>query len=31
MVDPLDILTNIEDVFPHYQAIFSAEEQKVIG
>ena len=28
MVDPLDILTNIEDVFPHYQAIFSAEEQK---
>ncbi|MEI4789961.1 EAL-associated domain-containing protein [Bacillus sp. FJAT-53060] len=31
MVDPLDILTNIEDVLPHYQAIFSAEEQKVIG
>ncbi|MFS0654317.1 EAL-associated domain-containing protein [Bacillus sp. 179-C3.3 HS] len=31
MVDPLDILTNIEEVFPHYQAIFSAEEQKVIG
>ncbi|OLP63180.1 putative EAL-domain containing protein YkuI [Bacillus pumilus] len=31
MVDPLDILTNIEGVFPQYQAIFSAEEQKVIG
>lgn len=31
MLDPLDILTNIEDVTPHYQPIFSAEEQKVIG
>ncbi|MDA1475746.1 EAL domain-containing protein [Bacillus changyiensis] len=31
MLDPLDILTNIEDVFPYYQAVFSAEEQKVIG
>lgn len=31
MLDPLDILTNIEDVIPFYQPIFSAEEQKVIG
>ncbi|MFT0802373.1 EAL-associated domain-containing protein [Bacillus swezeyi] len=31
MLDPLDILTNIEDVTPHYQPIFSAEEQRVIG
>lgn len=31
MLDPLDILTNIEDVIPYYQPIFSAEEQKVIG
>lgn len=31
MLDPLDILTNIEDVTPHYQPIFSAEEQKIIG
>ena len=28
MLDPLDILTNIEDVIPYYQPIFSAEEQK---
>ncbi|MER1293455.1 hypothetical protein NQS36_22240, partial [Bacillus sp. C1(2022)] len=25
MLDPLDILTNIEDVIPYYQPIFSAE------
>lgn len=31
MLDPLDILTNIDDVLPYYQAIFSAEEQKVVG
>ncbi|WP_256026034.1 hypothetical protein, partial [Paenibacillus polymyxa] len=27
MLDPLDILTNIDDVIPYYQAIFNAEEQ----
>ncbi|MCY7788444.1 EAL domain-containing protein [Bacillus inaquosorum] len=31
MLDPLDILTNIDDVLPYYQAIFSAEEQKIVG
>ncbi|MDQ0162205.1 EAL domain-containing protein [Aeribacillus alveayuensis] len=30
-MDPLDILTNLERVEPFYQAIFSADEQKVIG
>jgi EAL domain-containing protein (putative c-di-GMP-specific phosphodiesterase class I) len=30
-MDPLDILTNLEKVFPYYQAIFSADEQRVIG
>lgn len=31
MLDPLDILTNIDDVIPYYQAIFNAEEQRVVG
>lgn len=31
MLDPLDILTNMEAVLPHYQPIFSADEQKIIG
>ncbi|WP_286166123.1 EAL-associated domain-containing protein [Peribacillus frigoritolerans] len=30
-MDPLDIMTNLEHVKPFYQAIFSADEQKVIG
>lgn len=30
-MDPLDILTNLEKVIPYYQAIFSADEQRVIG
>jgi len=30
-MDPLDVLTNLEKVEPFYQAIFSADEQKVIG
>ncbi|ALC80883.1 MULTISPECIES: EAL-associated domain-containing protein [Bacillus] len=31
MLDPLDILTNMDAVRPHYQPIFSADEQKIIG
>lgn len=30
-MDPLDIMTNLDKVFPYYQAIFSADEQLVIG
>lgn len=30
-MDPLDVLTNLDKVFPYYQAIFSADEQTVIG
>ncbi|WP_299086727.1 EAL-associated domain-containing protein [uncultured Metabacillus sp.] len=30
-MDPLDVLTNVEKVIPYYQAIFSADEQRVIG
>ncbi|WP_246944028.1 EAL domain-containing protein [Bacillus pinisoli] len=30
-MDPLDILTNLSMVTPHFQAIFNAEERKVIG
>lgn len=30
-MDPLDIMTNIERVFPYYQAIFSADQQEVVG
>lgn len=30
-MDPLDVLTNLENVEPFYQAIFSADEQRVIG
>lgn len=30
-MDPLDIMTNLEKVLPNYQAIFSADEQRVIG
>ncbi|MFP7223245.1 EAL domain-containing protein [Priestia filamentosa] len=31
MMDPLDILTNMDKVFPYYQAIFSADEHRVVG
>ncbi|MBP1941785.1 EAL-associated domain-containing protein [Cytobacillus luteolus] len=31
MMDPLDIMANIDQVVPYYQAIFSADEQCVIG
>lgn len=30
-MDPLDIMSNMEKVIPYYQAIFSADEQRVIG
>jgi EAL domain-containing protein (putative c-di-GMP-specific phosphodiesterase class I) len=30
-MDPLDILTNLSMVTPHFQAIFTADERKVIG
>ncbi|WP_456275681.1 EAL-associated domain-containing protein [Bacillus sp. AK128] len=30
-MDPLDILTNLSMVTPHFQAIFNADERKVIG
>ncbi|MRX73782.1 EAL domain-containing protein [Bacillus lacus] len=30
-MDPLDVITNIESISPHYGAIFSADEQSVIG
>ncbi|QOR68372.1 EAL domain-containing protein [Cytobacillus suaedae] len=30
-MDPLDIMANIDQVVPYYQAIFSADEQCVIG
>ncbi|TYR79866.1 EAL domain-containing protein [Priestia megaterium] len=30
-MDPLDILTNIERTLPYYQAIFSADEHKIVG
>ncbi|HWJ78854.1 MAG TPA: EAL-associated domain-containing protein [Niallia sp.] len=30
-MDPLDILTDLEHVIPYFQAIFSADEQSVIG
>ena len=30
-MDPLDILTNMDKVFPYYQAIFSADEHRVVG
>jgi EAL domain-containing protein (putative c-di-GMP-specific phosphodiesterase class I) len=30
-VDPLDIMTHLENVIPYYQAIFSADEHCVIG
>ena len=30
-MDPLDIMTNLDKVIPYYQAIFSADEQMVIG
>ncbi|MBM7603574.1 EAL domain-containing protein (putative c-di-GMP-specific phosphodiesterase class I) [Metabacillus crassostreae] len=30
-MDPLDVLTNLEKVIPYYQAIFSADEQRVVG
>ncbi|WP_096154827.1 MULTISPECIES: EAL domain-containing protein [Bacillus] len=31
MLDPLDIMSNIEEVVPHFQAIFSADAHAVIG
>ena len=30
-MDPLDIMTNLDKVIPYYQAIYSADEQLVIG
>ena len=30
-MDALDILTDLENVIPYFQAIFSADEHKVIG
>lgn len=30
-MDPLDVLTNTDKIVPFYQAIFNAEEQRVIG
>jgi EAL domain-containing protein (putative c-di-GMP-specific phosphodiesterase class I) len=30
-LDPLDIMTHLHEVIPHYQAIFSADEHCVIG
>ncbi|MBN8252492.1 EAL domain-containing protein [Priestia flexa] len=30
-MDPLDVLTNIENTLPYYQAIFSADEHKIVG
>ncbi|MFC3884298.1 EAL-associated domain-containing protein [Bacillus songklensis] len=30
-MDPLDILTNLDQVIPYYQAIFSADAHKIIG
>lgn len=31
LVDPLDIMTNLDKITPYFQAIFSADEQSVIG
>lgn len=31
MMDALDIISDLENVFPYFQAIFSADEHKVIG
>jgi EAL domain-containing protein (putative c-di-GMP-specific phosphodiesterase class I) len=31
MMDPLDIMANIDQIVPYYQAVFSADEQCVIG
>jgi EAL domain-containing protein (putative c-di-GMP-specific phosphodiesterase class I) len=31
MMDPLDILTHLDQVVPYYQPIFSADEQCIIG
>lgn len=30
-MDPLDVLTNLDKVIPYYQAIYSADEQRIIG
>lgn len=30
-MDALDILTDLENVIPYFQAIFSADEHQVIG
>ncbi|WP_078409303.1 EAL domain-containing protein [Priestia abyssalis] len=30
-MDPLDVLTNLEQVVPYYQAIFSADAHQIIG
>lgn len=30
-MDALDILTHIDQVVPHYQPIFSADEQCIVG
>ena len=30
-MDAIEILTNIDRVFPHFQAVFNAEDQKIIG
>ncbi len=30
-MDPLDVLTSLENVFPYYQAIFSADEHTIVG
>ncbi|APH05483.1 EAL domain-containing protein [Bacillus weihaiensis] len=30
-MDPLDVMANLENVFPYYQAIYSADEQQIIG
>ncbi len=30
-MDPLDVLTNLDKVIPFYQAIYSADEQRIVG
>ncbi|MGR3763669.1 EAL-associated domain-containing protein [Rossellomorea sp. NS-SX7] len=31
MMDPLDVISNIEKVIPYFQPVFSADEHKIIG
>ncbi|GAA3322833.1 hypothetical protein GCM10020331_044280 [Ectobacillus funiculus] len=31
LVDALDVMSNLDQVLPYYQAIFSADEHTVIG